>query len=335
VSATPCVTLRAMRGSIVLLGPQRPTQNLSQALATVPGDGPVVAITAGWRHDEGEIEALNRAIGPGAVHLPIYRWFDEAMAAAPAVAAAWRDRQAKIMELKALHRMRLHPAIEALRQVLDRVAAGSEIARPQVQWSLDHLRDLDRQFLDHSGVLQRQHPETLRPWELPEVAPYHQRITERLKGARAILVAGGHVAVLRNRLEFFGLKPQLAHAIGAGTSVVAWSAGAMCLTERIVLFYDDPPDGSGHPELLDSGFEMVKSVVLFPHCRERLRLDDGHRVSLLATRFAPQACIGLENGAWLEQSGDRWTNRGTPGTAVRLWPDGQVRPLPASNGPAS
>jgi hypothetical protein len=316
-----------MVGSIILLGPQRPNQNLTEVLATVPGEGPVVAITAGWRHDEGEIEALQRAIGPTALHLPIYRWFDEILAEVPALAEGWRQRQAKIMELKALHRLRLHPAIEALRDVMGRLAAGSEIARPQFQWSLDHLRELDQQLLDHAAVIARQHPEVLRPWEHPAVAAVHQRVADSFAGARAILVAGGHVAVLRNRLEFFGVHNLLAQAVARGTTAIAWSAGAMCLTERIVLFYDDPPDGEGNPELLDRGFEMVGSLVLFPHCRERLDLLDARRVSLLATRFAPDACIGLENGAWLERNGDRWMNRGPAGSAVFLWPDGEVRPL--------
>ncbi len=316
-----------MVGSLLLLGPQRPSQNLSEALGTVPGDGPVVLITAGWRHDEGEVESLQRVAGSSALHLPIYRWFDELMTSQPALANAWRLRQAKVLELKALHRLRLLPAIDALRQMMDRVSAGSEIARPQFQWSLDHLRELDQQLLDHAAVISRQHPEVLRPWEHPAVAAIHQRVAEAFAGSRAILVAGGHVAVLRNRLEFFGLRPLLHQAVARGTSVIAWSAGAMCLTDRIVLFYDDPPDGAGHPELLDRGFEMADSVVLLPHCRERLTLSDRRRVSLLATRFAPDACLGLENGAWLVRNGDRWLNRGPPGSAVWLWPDGDVRPL--------
>jgi len=316
-----------MRGSIALLGPQRPEQNLDRVLETIPGSGLIITITAGWRHDEPETEALHRVVGHDALHLPIYAWFDEVMAADPAVADAWRRRQAKIMELKTLHRLRLHPAIEALRLVMDRQTTDAALARPQIQWSLDHLRDLDRQFLDHSAVILRQHPEVVRPWEHPAVVAYHRRIAELLRGARAILVAGGHVAVLRNRLEFFGMKELLSHAVNRGTALVAWSAGAMCLTERIVLFYDDPPDGEGHPELLDAGLEMVPSVVLFPHCRERLRLGDSRRVSLLATRFAPHACIGLENGAWLRRVGEQWFNAGEPESAVWLLPDGQVRPV--------
>ena len=43
---------------------------------------------------------------------------------------------------------------------------------------------------------------------------------------------------------------------------------------------------------------------------------------------APAVCIGLENGAWLCRDGDRFTNGGAPGTAVRLFPDGNVERLP-------
>ncbi len=316
-----------MSGTIMLLGPQRPSPNLAEVLLTIPGDGRVVTVTAGWRHEEAETEALHRVAGPAAASLPIYQWFEDVMAAVPEIAEEWRQRQAKIVELKNLHRIRMHPALEALQKLLDRAVAGSEIARVQIQWQLDQLRDIDQEFLDHSGLLCRQHPTVLKPWEHPAVASYHQRAAELLAGARAVLIAGGHVAVLRNRLEFFGVEGLLRDNLHRGTSVVAWSAGAMALTERILLFYDDPPDGPGHPELLDRGFELVRGLVLFPHCRRRLRLDETRRVSLLATRLAPATCVGLESGAWLAQVGARWVSRGDPGSALRLKPDGAVTSL--------
>jgi peptidase E len=161
------------------------------------------------------------------------------------------------------------------------------------------------------------------------VARLRERAVEALSQARAIVLTGGHVAVLLNRLQFFGVDRILQELVAGGKPTVAWSAGAMVLTDRIVLFYDDPPDGPSYPELLDRGFGLVSNVVVLPHARQRLRLDDRVRVSSLASRFAPATCLGLENGAWLTRVGDRWKNRGAPGSALELRPDGSVLDLEA------
>ena len=68
-----------MSAPLYVLGPQRPLPNLPQALQSLPGHGPIVMITAGWRHDEADTEALGRDIGPSAVPLPLYGWFEELM----------------------------------------------------------------------------------------------------------------------------------------------------------------------------------------------------------------------------------------------------------------
>ena len=71
---------------------------------------------------------------------------------------------------------------------------------------------------------------------------------------------------------------------------------------------------------------MVKDIVLLPHARQRLRLDNADRVALLAQRMGTD-CIGLENGAWLARDGDEWVNRADADTAVRLHEDGRVECL--------
>jgi hypothetical protein len=73
-------------------------------------------------------------------------------------------------------------------------------------------------------------------------------------------------------------------------------------------------------------------VVLLPHARQRLRLDDPLRVSSLARRMAPAPCLGLENGAWLVRDGDQWANRGPMGSAFQLQPDGTVSDVPQGGG---
>ena len=120
------------------------------------------------------------------------------------------------------------------------------------------------------------------------VARHRREIEQVLAGCAALAVAGGHVASLLNRLLLFGIGDLL-----DGHALFAWTAGAMALSERVVLFHDAPPQGPGVAEVLDRGVGLVKNVVPLPHPETRLHLGDGERVTLMAQRFAPGACLAL------------------------------------------
>jgi hypothetical protein len=77
---------------------------------------------------------------------------------------------------------------------------------------------------------------------------------------------------------------------------VAWSAGAMVLTERVVLFHDDPPHGEPAAELLDAGLGLVRDIVALPDARRRLAMSDPDRLAALSRRFAPATCVTLDPG---------------------------------------
>ena len=316
-----------MPGPLLLLGPQRPEPNVTAALERVGGDGPVVTITAGWRIDEPETEALHRAVGPDAVHLPLYQWFEECMEEMPDTRAMYKQRQAELKRLKRVYRERLHRALDAVRALLLVRDEDPGILNPQLEWALDDVRRIDRQFIDQSRAIFGAYPEVGRPWELARVAERRAESARLLSSARAVCIAGGHVAVLRNRMMFFGVHQQIFQAWHQNTGVIAWGAGSMMLTHRIVLFYDDPPDGPSHPEILDTGMALLQDVVLLPDAVKRLRLADQMRVALLAGRFRSARCVGLENGAWLELEGDRLVQHGTRGSASLLQADGSVVPL--------
>ena len=129
---------------------------------------------------------------------------------------------------------------------------------------------------------------------------------------------------------FFGVEHAIGEALRHGAPLLAWGAGAMAMTDDIVLFYDDAPDapdGASEAEVLDHGLGLAPGVVLFPHAEERLRLDDRARVAALAHRFGPRPCVGLEAGAWIQPTAAGWRSRGAPGSAIRLHVDGTVAPL--------
>jgi hypothetical protein len=137
----------------------------------------------------------------------------------------------------------------------------------------------------------------------------------------AFAVAGGHVAVLLNRLRLFGL----AELVGE-RPVFAWSGGAMVLGERLVLFHDDPPQGAGHAEVLEAGLGLYQGLLPLPHARRRLKLDEPLRVALFARRFADLTCVALDDGATLCLEHGRWVPWGGDG-ARRLLPDGSLEAL--------
>ena len=90
----------------------------------------------------------------------------------------------------------------------------------------------------------------------------------------------------------------------------------MALSERVVLFYDDPPEGANEPEILDRGLGLLRDHTLFPNARRRLRVADKDRLRLLGVRFG--TCLGLENGAHLSVSDSGWEDRSAPDTLLRL-----------------
>lgn len=324
-----------MSGRIVVLGPQHPDPNLPAALDWADVQGPLAVISAGWRHDEAELGALARAVDRPLVHLPLYRWFDELGQRVPSLAREWHAQQAQIRTLKQAYGIELRGVVTVAEELRRQATRSPEVLQEELAFARESIRLLDSRVLRRLDEVRARFPAVARPWELPEVAALHEQARARLERCPALLIAGGHVAVLLNRMSFFGLDDLGREHLQRGGDLFAWTGGAMVLTERIMLFYDDPPDGSGFPELLDRGLGLIPGCVFFPHASERLRLDDRDRVHRLASRLHPYRCLTLDNGAWLDVHGTCIIDRGSPGAARDLLADGTVRrlsPLPALPG---
>ena len=122
-----------------------------------------------------------------------------------------------------------------------------------------------------------------------------------------------------NRMRLFGLDRLLDEHV-----VIAWSAGAMAISDQVVLFHDHPPQGSGNAEIADLGLGLVSGIVPLPHASTRLALNDEQRVSLFARRFAPARSVTLDAGATLV-----WTQERLDSAAAtfRLTRNGRLRPV--------
>jgi hypothetical protein len=153
----------------------------------------------------------------------------------------------------------------------------------------------------------------------PEVQRHRSEIAEILRDCDALAIAGGHIAVLLNRLQLFDLG-----ALIGKKPVFAWSAGAMAVVERIVVYHDTPPQGPGNAEVLEHGLGLVRGVIALPHAHRRLLLDDAGRVSRFARRFRPSWSIAMDDGAQIRFRGERW--EASEGNR-RLLPEGELEEL--------
>lgn len=289
---------------IVLLGAQTGVPgepSLGRILGELHIDGSVAVVTAGWQEREGEPGLV--PAGAPIVELGLHARGDQVFADDAELADAYKARQLRLKLMQDFYRVRLEHAEKALRAVAVR-SADASLAAEEHAASLDVIRFIDREHLERCRAVHAAF-ELTAPRERPVLARHIAELRALIEPTRAVVIAGGHVAVLLNRLRLFDIA-QLAGA----RPIIAWSAGAMALTERVVLFHEDPPHGQAISEVLDAGLGLVSDLVVLPEPRLRLRLDDAARVGELAQRYAPAACVALDHGTQI------WTDGGRPTRGV-------------------
>lgn len=317
----------AQSRDIVLLGPQRLRPTLLAAVEALRVEGPLAVVTAGWQEREDEDQELRDHLRGRAVNLRLYQRMEQIFAHDPELARAHRERQQRLHEMRDLYNVRLAHAMDALKVLLARSGDATLLAQERAE-AMQALRELDAGYLRRVVAVHEQFDATVLPAQRDSLARQRREIERELAGCAALAIAGGHVAVLLNRLRLLDV-PQLLETterevgVGARRPVFAWSAGAMALGERVVLFHDAPPQGPGNAEVFDRGLGLCRDVLPLPHAWRRLRLDDKARVARFAQRFAPQRAIALEDGAQLTLREGGWT--AGPGV-VLLTTDGELVP---------
>jgi hypothetical protein len=306
------------RVRVILLGPQRrPT--VDAVVRRLGLDGPVATITAGWQEREPDDGELSTLLGGRDVNLSLYRRWLDVQERDPEYAAGERQLRGVLTELQDIYLLRLDFALQAVEAVQHR-DGGSGLGGDALADAIAAVRELDAAHLRRVNTVRREFFERLPPHERPVIAEHRAAVAGVLGDAAALVAAGGHVGVLADVLHLFNV------AADPLSLVIAWSAGAMALTDRIVLFHDRAPQGPGHPEVYGSGLSLVRDAVLLPHARARLRLDDTPRMAAFARRFAPARCILLDNGTRIGTGPDG----GYP-TGIRvLAEDGHVTSLEAA-----
>ena len=246
---------------VILLGPQRrPT--VDAVARSLRLDGPVATITAGWQEREADDGELSRRLGGHDTNLELYRRWLDVQDRDPVYAAGELAVQQAIAELQDTYLLRLDYALQAVYAVGRR--GGGPLRAEALAESVAGVRELDQAHLRRVNSMRAEFFERLPPHDRPIIAEHRAAVARLISEAAAVIVAGGHVNVLADVLHLFNVAAALNAAArdpaggqAAGCPVIAWSAGAMALTDRIVLFHDRAPQGPGHPEVYGTGLERA------------------------------------------------------------------------------
>lgn len=279
------------RPSVALLGPQREQATAGRILAELGVRGRIALVTAGWQEREAEDQALVAALGLPATNLALHARSQQVFTADPTLRAAYQERQERLRHLQDLYRIRLDYDDDAARAISVR-HVEPELLAEEAMVSIEHFRQLDRDHVDRCRAIHAAFEEKNRVGERAAVRRQREELRAILHDAAALVIAGGHVASLLNRMQLFDVI-----ALAAKKPIVAWSAGAMVLTDRIVLFHDYPPYGKDIAQVLEAGFGLAPGIVAMPDPQRRIRLDDRAGIARFAQRMAPASCVALDEGS--------------------------------------
>jgi hypothetical protein len=314
--------------TVTLLGPQRFQRTLGDVLNSRGIDGPVAVITAGWQEREHDDAELRDHLGGRALNLELHTRTDRIFDRDPEFARAHHDKQGTLKAMQELYDLRLGHVMEGARQLMKR-RGDLNVLGPERLEAVEDVRGLDRRHLERIRQVHAAFEREWNPGLRPAVMAERNEVEQMIRRAAAVAIAGGHVAVLLNRLRLFDIP-----AMAKGKPVIAWAAGAMALAERVILFYDDPPHGPGNAEVLDEGLGVVRNIVPLPHAATRLKLDDAPRVALFARRFVPAEAVTLDPGARVDWKDGRVVavpdaTFAGPRHAFRLGTDGDLAEVTA------
>lgn len=281
----------------ILLGPQRFTTTVTPALRSLDVDGPVAVINPGWEERESDDGELGALLDGRSRNLRLHERLvavlaeDERFAAA---ALALRDRQD---ELRAFYGIRLRCAMDAVALVQHRSSLHG-VRGAAVDAAIDAVRDVDSWYAAQLKELYRELESAAPAEESESISRHREQVADELRECSAVVLPGGHVGSLVRALRMFGVS------VPAQLPVIAWSAGAMALTERVVLFHDFAPHEASSPEVYDRGLGRLPGLAVFPHAKRRLRLDDAEAMQVLARRFPDLQLVLLDGGTFLRFEGE-------------------------------
>ncbi len=289
----------------ICLGPQMHRPILQGVMDELNLDGQVALITAGWQERELEDDEARQALRLPVLNLKLHARSDRVFSAHQDLFEAHRRKQDACKRLQGIYRQRLKAELKLARRFWHK-ALSDDLLAPELQHLIETIRALDQHHASRLAEVQAEFEAEYDLSSYDVVAQEREAIAAELAQCDTLAISGGHVAVILNRLRLFNLAPLMQHK-----HIVAWSAGAMVLTDRIISFHDSPPQGAGNPEVIELGLGVFKELCVFPHASERLLLDDPRRLGLIARRFQPSISVALEFESRMDAIEGGWNLSGT------------------------
>jgi hypothetical protein len=304
--------------TIALLGPQGTQPDIGTVLGELGIKGPVSLVRAGYQEREGDDAELVRAFGVPAVNLTLHARGNDVFKNATEFAAAYSARQQRLRYMQGFYRTRLDGIEDAARKISIRYV-DAELLEQEEKVSVDQYRHMDNDHIERCQAVKLAFD---RNWPIDKVdvlATHRTKVRELMEPTEALVIAGGHVATLLNRLQLFGVLDNV-----GDKPIIAWGAGAMVLMERIVLFHDYPPYGSDIAQVLDTGLGLARGYIVLPDPRRRINLEARAGIQRFARRMAPATCVAMDHGARMffvngQLQSARAIRLTTQGDAEREW----------------
>jgi hypothetical protein len=274
----------------VLLGPQRFRMNAGVVASAVAPEGPVATVTAGWRDREKDDGELDGVLGGRSHNLRLFARLGHVIRHDRDFAAAASAYNRAVDEASGLYALRLRHALDTVYATMRR-AAREDLVASSLRAALQSVRDIDAWYLWVLAELEGELRAEGGVDTSDVISQHRSEVDEILSEAALLAIAGGHVSMLIRCLRLFAVEPP------PQLPVIGWSAGAMVLTDLIVLYHDKGPEGVRPSEVWDRGLGRAHGVVAMPHARRRLHLEDIDRNRVIAQRYAPARVILLDDGS--------------------------------------
>ena len=274
----------------ILLGPQRFTTTVGATVRSLGLSGRIAMVNSGWQERESDDAELAGHLDGRGVNLRLHHRMLDVLAKDEHFAAAALAFRDSMDELRAFYGIRLQAATDAVQAVAHRTSLHA-VGPAAEEAAIEAVREVDRWYAAELAGLYASLRATARRDESGIIGWHRGEVGAVLDECEGVVVAGGNVRTLLRTLRLFGV------AFRPEQAVVAWSAGAMALTDQVVLFHDFTPHGVTAAEVHDTGLGRLPGVVALPHAKRRLRLDDHERMSVLARRFAEHRLLLLDDGA--------------------------------------
>jgi hypothetical protein len=297
--------------NLILLGPQPHYAMLRKVLGQIPFSGPVGLITAGWETDEQQDFEIRQAVEAEVINLKLFARTEQLFQDDPELIQQLQHRQDELRLVRDVYNERLRRQAKTAHWLFHHCPPNIDLNEER-ESAISMMQQLDQQHFDHSSRIIDRFEIRLQTHARPLVIEHRRELASILSRCGLLLIAGGHVAIILNRLQIFGIFEST-----PAIPIIAWSGGAMALAEQIVFYHDSLPQSLKEAEVLRPGLGLYHRVLPLPDARTRLNLTDRIRVELFARRFARFQNVVFDEHTILQRNQGLWRDF-TEGRATRL-----------------